>query len=268
MFTYAPNISWLFPELPFAERPRAVAQAGFKALEFGFSSHADIDAIAAAQDEFGLEVVLFNQDVPVWDADNRGYLSDPSRRDEFRFKLDESLSIAQRIRSHKVMLPAGVVLPEVGYEAQHACLLENLRYAAPLAAEVGVLLTLEMLNPRDNPGYFLTSSQEGISIVRELDSPHVRFQFDTYHIQLMEGNLLQTLTEDVDAIGHIQFADVPGRHEPGTGGLDFAELIQTITELGYTGYIGLEYTPLAQGAAALAWCNQSAPPADDGAGTS
>jgi len=253
MLAYAPNINWLFPELPFGQRPGAVAAAGFDALEFGFSSAADIQALEAARQDLGLQIVLFNLDVPVWDAANRGYLVDPARRAEFRRRLDEALGLAERLGAPKVMLPAGVVLPGMTHEAQRACMIENLRYAAPLAAQAGVLLTIEALNPFDNPGYFLTSSREGLEIVREVGHSQVKFQFDTYHIQLMEGNLTQTIVDNIEAIGHIQFADVPGRHEPGTGELNFTNLAAAIETAGYEGYIGLEYIPQARGSEALAW---------------
>ena len=256
MITFAPNISWLFPELPFSERPRAVSKAGFSAIEFGFPSHADLDALQAAREELGITIVLFNQDVPVWNRDNRGYLVDPSRRDEFRRKLDEALGIARRLGVLKVMLPAGVELPELSPQEQRDCMLENLNYAAPLAESAGTLLTIEVLNPNDNPGIYLTSSQQALSIVKELDHPHVRFQLDTYHIQMMEGNLDRTIRDNAAWIGHIQFADYPGRHEPGTGLLDFPHLIRSIENSDYQGYIGLEYIPFETGAAALNWVPQ------------
>lgn len=253
MLTYAPNINWLFPELPFGKRPQAIAKAGFGALEFGFSSHADIPALEAARQEYGLQIVLFNLDVPVWDEANRGYLVDPTRRDEFHRKLDQALEIVERLEVMKLMLPVGVALPNLTPAAQRECMVENLRYAAPIAAQAGVLLTIEALNPFDNPGYFLTSSSQGLEVVQEVDHPRVRFQFDTYHMQLMEGNLTNTIVNNIEAIGHIQFADVPGRHEPGTGELNFANLATAIEEAGYEGYLGLEYIPWAQGAEALAW---------------
>jgi hydroxypyruvate isomerase len=259
MLPYAPNISWLFPELPFEQRPHAVAGLGFRALEFGFLHHAHVPTLKAACQELGLKVVLFNLDVPVWDETNRGYLVDPSRRDEFKARLDDALDAVEQLGAQKVMLPVGVELPGLPREAQRECMVENLRYAAPLAEQVGALFTIEMLNPVDNPGYFLTSTGEGLSIVREVDHPRIKFQYDTYHIQLLEGNLTQTLVDHVDSIGHIQFADVPGRHEPGTGEVNFAHLAAAAEEAGYRGYIGLEYIPLAKGAAALAWCRQEQP---------
>ncbi len=253
MISFAPNISWLLPQLPFSERPAAIARAGFKAVEFGFPSHADLDALDAACQEYGLQIALFNLDVPVWDRENRGYLVDPRRRDEFHRKLDESLQIADRLPVRKIMLPCGIELPEMTRQEQRDCMVENLLYAAALAADAGILLTVEALNPEDNPGNYLTTSQEGIEIVKQVDHPNVRFQFDTYHIALVEGNLVSRLVENSRWIGHIQFADFPGRHEPGTGEIDFDEIQTAIINSGYQGYIGLEYIPLADGMETFDW---------------
>ncbi len=252
-FTFAPNISWLFPELPFPQRLTAVARAGFDSLEFGFPSHADLAALEAARNDLGLKTVLFNQDVPVWDRQNRGTLSDPVRRDEFRRTLDQALTLARRLDAEKIMLPAGVELPGRSRAEQRECILTNLGYAAPLAQQAGVLLTLEVLNPGDNPGYFLTSSREALSILQELGHPQVKFQADTYHLQKQEGRLPETLRSLAGWIGHIQFADYPGRHEPGSGAIDFEALLAVTEEIGYAGAVGLEYQPLRPGAAALQW---------------
>lgn len=252
-WAYAPNVSWLFPELPFAERLKAVADAGFDAVEFGFPSHADLPALERARQDLGLEIILFNQDVPVWDASNRGDLVDASRRDEFQARLDEALAIAARLGAHKIMLPSGVELPGQSHAALRVCLLANLREAAPRAERAGVLLTLEALNPTDNPGYFLTSPEEALGIVRELDQPNVRYQLDTYHVTLMGGDPQRLIRENAGQIGHIQFADWPGRHEPGTGSIPFGSIVAAAELIGYEGYIGLEFVPLARGAEALRW---------------
>lgn len=253
MLTYAPNISWLFPDLPFREKLSEVARLGFTAVEFGFPSHADLAALEEAIAEYGLQIVLFNQDVPVWDRANRGYLVDPARQGEFRRTLEEALQIASRLSVMKIMLPVGVELEELPRQAQQDCMLENLQYAAPLAAEAGVLLTIEALNPSDNPGYFLTTSEEGFEIVKAVNHPNIRFQFDTYHIQRVEADLEQRFQQNSGWIGHVQFADYPGRHEPGTGQIDFRSLISTVVDSGYEGHIGLEYNPQAEGARCLDW---------------
>ena len=250
---FAPNVSWLFPQIPFAERPRAAANLGFGAIEFGFPSHADIPAVEAARRELGLEIVLFNQDVPLWDAANRGYLVDERRRAEFQQTLGEALDIARRLSVQKVMLPCGVEVADQTRQAQRECMLANLRAAAPQAERAGVMLTIEVLNPVDNPGYFLTSADEALAIVREVNHPLVRFQLDTYHVTVLGEDPLRLLREQAPWIGHIQFADVPGRHEPGTGKIDFAALLAAAEQAGYRGYIGLEYIPQAAGARALEW---------------
>lgn len=251
--TYAPNISWLLPELPSGERPRALADAGFTAFEFGFPSAVDVETIDEARQEYGLDVILFNQDVPVWDRSHRGYLSDPRQRDEFRRRLDEALSLAGRLRAHKVMLPAGVEIPDVGREHQRDLIVENLRYAGPLAEQAGVMLTVEVINPHDHPGYYLTSSPLAVDIVQTVAHPRVRFQFDTYHLQRMEGNLAETIRRQAAWIGHVQFGDYPDRGQPGTGTIDFDTLLHTLQSVGYEGYVGLEFAPRDQGLQALAW---------------
>jgi hydroxypyruvate isomerase len=259
---YAPNVSWLFPELPFAERLASVSALGFRAIEFGFPSQADIEALAAAQRHDGLTIVLFNQDVPVWDGANRGYLVDPARRHEFDRQLDRALDIAERLHVAKIMLPAGVRLPALARQAQVDCLLANLALAAPRAASAGVLLTLEMLNPADNPGYFLDSTSETLDLVKQVNHPNIRFQFDSYHVQRMEGDPVERLAGIGPWLGHVQFADEPGRHEPGTGRIDFNRLTRWLADEGYHDWIGLEYLPQQPGAAALAWCLPATPASD------
>jgi hydroxypyruvate isomerase len=250
---YAPNISWLFPELPFDRRPQAALEAGFTTVEFGFPSHADLAALEVARTDWGLDITLFNQDVPVWDEVNRGTLSDPGRRDEFKRELERALGIARRLEVEKIMLPAGVVLPDLDRRAQIDCMLENLSRAASLARDAGCMLTLEVLNPHDNPGYFLTRYVEALEIIRRLNHPVVRFQLDTYHIQRIEGDVIPAIQAGAGLIGHVQFADHPGRHEPGTGAIDFQAVQVALAEAGYQGAIGLEYIPLAPGQAALDW---------------
>jgi hydroxypyruvate isomerase len=146
----------------------------------------------------------------------------------------------------------------MGHEAQRDHVIETLRRLAPLAGEQRITLTIEVLNQLDNPGYYLGSSQEAIEIVRAVAHPNVRFQYDFYHMQLLEGNLINTLSQSSDYIGHVQVADPPGRHEPGTGEINFPRVLQALVATGYRGYVGLEYSPWAQGAAALAWVPQEA----------
>jgi hydroxypyruvate isomerase len=151
------------------------------------------------------------------------------------------------------MLPAGVERIDLERQVQWACMLENLHQAAPLAAEAGVVFTLEVLNPTDNPGYFLTRLDEARSVVEAVDHAAVRLQLDTYHLGLLGYDPAAEIRRHAEWIGHIQFADCPGRHEPGSGGLDFAKIRAAIEAIGYNGSIGLEYIPLKPGVRTLEW---------------
>lgn len=253
MLRFSANLSWLFPELPFAERIQQAIAAGFAVIEFGFPHRCDLDAVRAAHAERGLQVALFNLDVSVWDATLRGYLVDPAWRDELDRKLNEALALAQGIGCTRINLPVGNEMSDRPRAAQRDCIVDNLRRLAPRAESAGVTLLIESLNPFDNPGYFLTTSSEGFEIVRAVDRPNVKFQFDTYHVQLMEGNLISRLEKNLELIGHIQVADVPGRHQPGTGEINFANVFAALERLGYDGFIGLEYRPAAELGDPLAW---------------
>jgi hydroxypyruvate isomerase len=257
VLTYAPNISWVFPELPFGERAPAVERAGFRAIEFGFPSRADLAALDAARQVLGLEIILFNQDVPVWDAANRGYLVDPQRRAEFERTLDNALEIVRRLGVRKVNLPAGVVNPGMDRMAQHACMVENLARAAPLARQAGIILTIEVLNDSDNPGYYLTTVDEAFRVVDDVGHPHVRAQIDSYHMAVLGLDPVSVVRQGGARIGHLQFADHPGRHEPGSGTIDFCAIEQAAEEIGYEGPIGLEFVPQAGGADAFSWVPES-----------
>jgi len=167
--------------------------------------------------------------------------------------LDRALAVAKMLQAPKLMLPVGASIPGLTSEAQMASIVDNLIHAGPLAERDGVLLTIEPLSPTFASDYFMTSSAQALDIVHTVNHPHVKFQFDTYHLQMTEGNLISTLRGNIDAIGHIQFADVPGRTEPGHGELNFPNIARAADEAGYSGYIGLEYVPISEGVATFDW---------------
>ena len=132
-------------------------------------------------------------------------------------------------------------------------MLEGLKAIVPLAEEAGVTLVLEPLNSLvDHAGYFLDRSALGFELVRAVDSPRIKVLFDIYHMQVMEGNVIQTLTGNLDLIGHVHVADVPGRHEPGTGELNYANIIEALRQAGYDKYVGFEFDPKAPSDEAVA----------------
>jgi hydroxypyruvate isomerase len=242
MIKLSPNLSWLFADRPFAERIDAAAEAGFTAFEFGFYGGADLEAVQKAV-EGGMQVALFNMDIPDWRNGVRGYLAHPNMQTHFRRALDDGLVLAQRIKAKAMMIPTGVRDLELPLEEQIECAVDNLALAAPLAEEADVMLTIEALYPGDVPDYFLDSSHLGIEIVRQVNHPNVKFQFDTYHLQMLEGDLIESLRKGLDWIGHIQLGDAPGRVTPGGGEIDIIGFVEAAMEAGYDGFFGLEYHP-------------------------
>ena len=251
MIRYAANISMLFKEVPFPERFSRAAKAGFSAVEFWSPWEHDARELLAAVEEADVRVVQFN--LPEGELGEGGFLSDPDRRNDWRESLVEALDLAARMGARQINAPAGVRLAGLTRQEQISCLEDNLRWAIAYLESSGLLLMLEALNAHENPGYLLTHSWEVLGILRRIDSPWIRFQYDVYHMQRMEGNLVETLRESLSRIGHIQVGDCPGRHQPGTGEINYPFVLRSLDELGYEGYVGLEYVPLGTTAESLAW---------------
>ena len=250
---FAPNLTWLFKELPFLDRFDAAANAGFNAVEFLFPYEAGIKAVKARLDAAGLQVALFNTPPGNVDAGEFGLLATPNRRDAFRRDFEIALDAAQRLNCTRLHVMVGKRVSDVAPQAQLNCALENLVWAAPLAEAVGVTLLIESLNSVDVPDYLLLNPTSGLNLVKQANLPNVKFQFDVYHAQMTQGNLINTITENIARIGHIQIADVPGRCQPGCGEINYPAVFRTLTELDYQGYIGLEYKPIGTTLESLAW---------------
>ncbi|MEZ4733934.1 MAG: TIM barrel protein [Caldilineaceae bacterium] len=250
---FAANLSMLYPDRPFLDRFAAARRAGFDAVEFLFPYEFGYQAICRQLDEHGLQVVLFNISPGDYSAGDRGTLSHPHRRGEFRRTWDEALTYAHYLQSPLIHVMAGNRLPDIDPALQFATMVENLTWAAPLAAAAGVTLVIEPLNATDQPRYFIHTTAEGMAVIQAVNQPNVRLQYDVYHAQMTEGNLITTIQSCFSAIGHIQISDVPGRHEPGTGEINYPAIFAAIDQLGYQGYIGLEYQPSGDTEQSLAW---------------
>lgn len=230
----------------FVDRIAAAGRAGLPAVEFWSWRTKDIAAIQAAARASQVAVAGFA-------VDPRGNITDPATHAEFMEGVRGSCDLARRLDAGIVIILAGDERADAERSVQHGHIVDALRQAAPLAEAAGVTLCLEPLNTRVNhPGYFLTSSEEGFAIVRAVDSPRVRLLYDIYHQQISEGWLIPTITANIDLIGHFHVADVPGRHEPGTGEINYANLFRAIDESPYAGYVGLEFVPSGQTDTALA----------------
>jgi hydroxypyruvate isomerase len=239
-------VEMIFRDLPFVDRMEQVAKAGLPAFEFWRLADKEIDAIARKQAETGLSCAAFTGtgSVPLVDA---------GRRAEFLAALREAVTVAGRLGARTLIVTTGQALADVPRERQRESVVAALRAAAPIAADAGITLVLEPLNILvDHKGYFLPTSAEGFAILDEVGSPAVRMLYDIYHQQITEGNLIATITANIGKIGHLHVADVPGRHEPGTGEINYRNVFRAVEAAGYAAYVGLEYRPSVDHAATLA----------------
>lgn len=250
---FAANVSMLFTEVPFLDRFRLARNAGFDAVEFLFPYDYDAAHIAAALSDNELALALFNFPAGDFSAGDRGLASDPSRVATFRKSADLAMHYAQVLHPEKMNCLAGKILPDASRQSQLDTLVANLRNAADLAAEHDVRLVMEPLNPIDAPGYLITTPDEGFAVIERAHHPNLKVQYDIYHAQRTRGNMTSTLFARMPLIGHIQIADSPDRHEPGTGEINYPFILKAIDDAGYDGWVSLEYKPSTETANSLQW---------------
>jgi hydroxypyruvate isomerase len=252
---FAANLSFLFTERPFLERFGAARAAGFGGVEFHFPYAFDRAALAEVVLTSGMEVVLFNLPAGDWAAGDRGIACHPRRIAEFQDGVGLALEYARLLGCPRLNCLAGIAPPEVRVERAHETLVENLRFAAAVTQRAGIELLIEPLNTRDTPDFFVATPREGFALIEAVGDTNLRLQYDVYHAQIMEGDLAHTLATHLPRIGHIQIADNPGRHEPGTGEINFPFLFRHLDAIGYSGWVGCEYAPRGSTEASLGWWN-------------
>ena len=253
---FAANLSMLFTEHPFLERFERAKAAGFQAVEFQFPYDYEVAAIARELRRNGLEQVLFNLPAGDFAAGDRGTANDPRRIEEVRTGVGEALEIANELRCRRLNCLVGLRLPDVPESTQTETLVENLRFAADAAAAMGVVQVIEPLNAFDAPGFFLPTPESGFAMVERAQHPNLLLQYDVYHAQRMSGNLTATITARIEQIGHVQIADSPARNEPGTGEINYPFVLRTLDDVGYAGWVGLEYRPRDSTESSLAWLTE------------
>lgn len=250
---FAANLTMTFNEVPFLERFAAAARAGFQGVEFLFPYAYEKDRLADLLRDHRLEMVLFNMPPGDWDAGDRGLAADPRRGGEFQDGVGKALEYAEALGCERLHCMAGLQSKDVDEERARATYVANLRFAAGELAKRGKKLLIEAINTRDMPGYYLTHTRQAFDVIRDVGAPNLSFQFDIYHVQIMEGDLAPKLEAHLDRIGHVQLADTPGRHEPGTGEINYEFLFGHVDRIGYRGWIGCEYRPATTTEAGLGW---------------
>ena len=250
---FAANLSLLFTDVPFLERFALARAAGFEAVECMFPYGVEAERIAQRLERHGLQLVLHNLPAGDWAAGERGLACDPRRVGEFQDSVGLALEYATELAVPRLHCLAGTLPHGLAPERAHQTYVENLRFAAARCAAQGIELLVEPINDRDVPGYLLTGTRQAAALIAECGAPNLFMQYDIYHMQRMEGDLAATLRQRIGLIRHIQLADVPGRHQPGTGEIHFPFLFRLLDELGYEGWVGCEYLPLGDTAASLGW---------------
>jgi len=240
---FSANVSILFKDTPFLERFERAARAGFDAVEFWWPSGEDLAAVEAAVRDSGVEVALFNFDAGDMPAGDRGLLSDPDRQSAFRANVPVALGLAERLGCRQLNALVGLQRPGRDRDEQLALAAENLAWAARAAEGVGARVLVEAVNTFENGPYLVSRTKDAVALLDRAGEPNLALQYDVYHMQRMEGDLAATIRRHHDRIAHVQVADSPGRGEPGTGEINFPYVFDVLEQIGYAGYIGLEYVP-------------------------
>lgn len=242
----------LFGEVGFLERFALARAAGFEGVEFPFPYAHPKELLAGLLREHGLQLVLHNLPAGNWERGERGIACLPDRREEFRDGVGLAIEYATALGCPRVNCLAGIsrgATTEVAFDT----LVENLKFAAAALGKAGLQLLIEPLNTRDTPHFFLSQSAQALAIIEATGSENLRLQYDVYHMQVMQGYLVEDIRRCLPMIAHVQIADNPGRHQPGTGEIDYRVVLRLFDQLGYTGWIGCEYHPLGTTQEALAW---------------
>lgn len=243
MMRFAANLTMLYTRLPFTERFAAARMDGFAAVEFLSPYEHSPRELSHLLHENGLTAVLFNLPSGDWEGGERGIAALPDRRDEFRGGIERAVRFAAALGVTQLNCLAGIPSPSVSEWEARDTLVENLAFAAAALARHGIRLLLEPVNDRDVPGFAVPTVPDAVDIIAEVGSPNLFLQYDLYHAQVMQGDLLPTYLRHRELIRHIQIADHPGRHEPGTGEINYRFLLPAIRAAGYEGWFGCEYIP-------------------------
>lgn len=250
---FAANLSFLYADLPFLDRIAAAAKDGFPAVEYVGPYDFPEGDVAAALKAANVKQALFNLPAGDWAGGERGIGCLPDRVEEFKAGVDTAISYAKALGCAKINCLAGIAPEGVASETLEQTLVENLKYAAPRLADAGVKLLLEPINLRDIPGFFVSTTDHAERILEAVGSENLFIQYDIYHTQIMQGDLAETYRRLKAKIAHVQLADNPGRHEPGTGEVNYPYLFNMLDAEGYDGFIGCEYKPSAGTTEGLGW---------------
>ncbi|MFE8146929.1 hydroxypyruvate isomerase family protein [Brenneria goodwinii] len=250
---FAANLSMLFTDLPFLDRFKAAADAGFDAVEYLFPYEYPAPLLAEKLRENGLKQVLFNTAPGNIAAGEWGVAALPDRIDDARRDIDSALEYALALNCPSLLVMAGVVPVGADRDIYQQTFIDNLRYAADKFAQHGINIMIEALSAKVKQNYLFSSQYQALELLNLIDRPNVYIQLDFFHAQIVDGNLTQIIHDLDGRVGHIQIASVPARHEPDEGEINYPFLFEELDRVNYSGWIGCEYNPRGQTAAGLGW---------------
>lgn len=249
---FSANLGFLWTELSLPDAIRAAKRAGFAAVECHFPYDTAPGAVRAAIEETGLPMLGLNTRLGVNGPDDFGVMSLAGREDEARRYIDEALTYAEAVGCRNINAVAG---KSHGAEGSEAVYRANLAHAAKMAGARGLGVVIEPINQRDAPGYHLLSVEDGIETIKAVGADNLRLMVDCYHTQIMQGDLTERLRAALPFIGHIQIAAVPDRGEPDRGEVNYPDLLASLDDMGWAGYVGAEYHPRGTTDEGLGWLN-------------
>ncbi len=253
MIRFSANLTMLFSEIDFLERFERASRAGFHGVEYLFPYEWEKQELAERLAKHSLEQVLYNLPAGNWSAGERGIACLPQRVGEFQEGVGLAIEYARALKCSRVNCLVGITPEGISAEKILQTLVDNLQFAALALEREGIRLLIEPLNDLDIPGFYLSHTSDALRLIQEVNHPNLWLQYDIYHMQIMEGNLTRTIVDNLAHIAHIQLADNPGRHEPGTGEINYANLLRFIDEAGYDGWLGCEYKPAGTTEDGLKW---------------
>ena len=275
---FAANLTMMYPELPFLDRFEVAAKDGFKAVEFLFPYAYTPEELAARLKANNLQQVLFNAPPggldpasidQAWNSNTRGTASLPGREKEFQQGVEMAMRYAEALHCPRIHVMAGLLGVGHTHASNHATYVNNLKWAAALAAKQGLDVLIEPINTRDIPGFYLNRQDQAHSIIEEVGAPNLKVQMDLYHCQIVEGDVAMKIRKYLPTgrVGHFQIAGVPERHEPDIGEINYPYLFGVIDEVSkacnWQGWVGCEYKPKLGGqpggtSAGLGWLAKAA----------
>lgn len=253
MLRFSANLSMLFTEVPLPERFQLAKRHGFEAVEVQFPFAIPAETLQDLLTKNNLKLVLFNVDADDLLQGGEGLASVPEKQAQFKTALAQAVGYAEILKPHAINILPGRCLNPERYNDYLDTFKHNLSLALAAFTPLGIKTVFEAINTLDMPGFIIHTEQHMLNMLQALPHPALLMQYDIYHMHKMRQNPLEFIQQHADKIGHIQFADNPGRGQPNTGQIDFAALFKGIATSAYTGWVGAEYRPNGATEESLGW---------------